>query len=46
MEFMPGGDLLAPMLKYGGFRNEVTRFYSAEIIMALEYLRTVRIVHR
>ena len=28
------------------FRNEVTRFYSAEIIMALEYLRTINIVHR
>ena len=45
MELMTG-NLGDEFVKHGTFRNELTRFYTAEIIMALEYLRRVRVVHK
>lgn len=46
IEYAPNGNLLEKFQEYGVFRNDVIRFYTAEIIMALEYLRKQKIVHR
>ena len=43
---MPRGSLADEFKKWHHFRNEVTRFYGAETIMALEYLRSEGCVHR
>ena len=36
MEFLPGGDLISMFIKYGTFSEDVTRFYIAECVLALE----------
>ncbi|XP_064478988.1 3-phosphoinositide-dependent protein kinase 1-like [Ornithodoros turicata] len=40
------GELLPHIVKYGSFDVDVTRFYSAEIVSALEHLHSLGIVHR
>lgn len=46
MEYMVGGDLKSLLAMYGFFDEESTRFYCAEICMALDYLHEHGIVHR
>ena len=36
MEFLPGGDLMTMLIKYEIFSEDITRFYMAEIVMAIE----------
>jgi len=36
MEFCPGGDLMSMLIKFQIFSEDITRFYAAEIIMAIE----------
>ncbi len=40
------GELLNHLKRLGSFDDEVTRFYTAEILSALEYLHKLGIVHR
>lgn len=45
MEYIIGGELFSQLRKEGRFENDVARFYTAEIVLALEYLHAqVRIV--
>ncbi|XP_075557860.1 3-phosphoinositide-dependent protein kinase 1-like isoform X1 [Dermacentor variabilis] len=44
--YAKNGELLPHIVKYGSFDVDVTRFYTAEIISALEHLHSLGIVHR
>nr|BAK64411.1 phosphoinositide-dependent protein kinase-1 [Haemaphysalis longicornis] len=44
--YAKNGELLPHIVKFGSFDADVTRFYSAEIISALEHLHSLGIVHR
>jgi serine/threonine protein kinase len=43
MEFVIGGELFSQLRKVGRFSNETARFYSAEIVLALEYLHSKQV---
>ncbi|KAI8084868.1 kinase-like protein [Halteromyces radiatus] len=46
MEFLPGGDLMTMLIKYDTFSEPVTRFYIAEIVLALEAIHNLGYIHR
>ena len=46
MEFLPGGDLMTMLIKYDTFSEDVTRFYIAECILAIEAVHSLGFVHR
>jgi len=46
MEYVIGGELFSQLRKAGRFSNEASRFYAAEIVLALEYLHDKNIVYR
>jgi serine/threonine protein kinase len=46
MEYVIGGELFSQLRKVGRFSNETSRFYAAEIVLALEYLHSMNIVYR
>ncbi len=45
-EFVIGGELFSHLRLAGRFTNEVTRFYTCEIVLAIEYLHQLNIVYR
>ena len=46
MEFLPGGDLMTMLMKYDVFSEDVTRFYMAECILAIEAVHELGYIHR
>lgn len=46
MEFLPGGDLMTMLIKYDTFTEEVTRFYMAECVQAIDAIHSLGYVHR
>ena len=46
LSFAKNGELLKYIRKIGSFDETCTRFYSAEIVCALEYLHNKEIIHR
>ncbi|KAI8851845.1 kinase-like domain-containing protein, partial [Chytridium lagenaria] len=46
MEYLIGGDLSTLLQAFGTFDLEMTRMYSAEVVLALEYLHANGITHR
>ena len=46
MEFLPGGDLMTMLIKYDTFSEDVTRFYMAECVLALEGIHKLGFIHR
>ena len=47
MDYIEGGQLCKQLSQYNKFTEEVARFYSIEVILALEYLHdTLQIVYR
>jgi len=46
LEYVIGGELFSHLRKAGRFTNEVTRFYAAEIVSAIEYMHGFDIVYR
>lgn len=46
MEFLPGGDLMTMLMKYDVFSEDVTRFYMAECIMAIDAVHNLGYIHR
>ncbi|RNF11262.1 putative protein kinase A catalytic subunit [Trypanosoma rangeli] len=46
LEFVAGGELFTHLRKAGKFPNDVAKFYSAEVILAFEYLHSCGIVYR
>ncbi|KAL8831125.1 MAG: hypothetical protein Q9170_005427, partial [Blastenia crenularia] len=46
MEFLPGGDMMTMLIKYEIFSEDITRFYMAEIVLAIEAVHKLGYVHR
>ncbi|KFA73380.1 hypothetical protein S40288_09913 [Stachybotrys chartarum IBT 40288] len=46
MEFLPGGDLMTMLIKYEIFSEDITRFYIAEIVLAIEAVHKLGFMHR
>lgn len=46
MEFIQGGDLMFHMIERGKFPESTVRFYSAEIVLGLQWLHERGIVYR
>jgi len=41
-----GGELFSYLRAAGRFTNSMTKFYAAEVVLALEHLHSVNIIHR
>lgn len=46
MEYVIGGELFSQLRKVGRFSNDTSRFYAAEIVLALQYLHSKDTVYR
>jgi protein-serine/threonine kinase len=46
MEFLPGGDLMTMLMKYDTFSEDVTRFYIAECVLAIQAVHKLGFIHR
>ena len=46
LEFVPGGELFTHHRKAGKFPNDVSKFYSAEVLLTFEYLHSKDIIYR
>ncbi|TPX65756.1 hypothetical protein SpCBS45565_g04935 [Spizellomyces sp. 'palustris'] len=46
LEYVVGGELFSHLRKAGKFSNDMTRFYAAEIVLAIEYLHSLNIIYR
>lgn len=46
LEYVIGGELFSHLRRAGKFSNDVTRFYAAEIVLAIEYLHNQNIIYR
>jgi protein-serine/threonine kinase len=46
MEFLPGGDLMTMLIKYEIFTEDVTRFYMAQCVLAIEAVHRLGFIHR
>ncbi|KAJ8298650.1 hypothetical protein KUTeg_022710 [Tegillarca granosa] len=46
MEYLIGGDVKSLLSVYGYFDEDMSRIYTAEVILALEYLHSHSIIHR
>lgn len=46
MEYLPGGDLMTMLIKYEIFSEDITRFYMAELVLALEAVHQLGFIHR
>lgn len=45
-EYVQGGELFSHLRRAGRFTNDITRFYIAEILLAIEFLHSMEIVYR
>lgn len=46
MEYIPGGDLMALLIKKGIFEEQLARFYVAELVLAIESVHKMGFIHR
>lgn len=46
LNYAKRGELLEYIEKLGSFDEECSRFYSAEITLALEHMHSLNIIHR
>lgn len=46
LEYLPGGELFRHLRHHGRFSEDVTLFYTAEILLALSYLHANNVVYR
>lgn len=46
MEYLPGGDLMGLLMKEDTLSEETTRFYAAEMILAIESVHELGYIHR
>lgn len=46
MEYMHGGDFSKLLQNYGRFDETISRFYIAELVIAIEHLHNLGVVHR
>jgi protein-serine/threonine kinase len=43
---LPGGDLMTMLIKYEIFSEHISRFYMAEIILAIDAVHQLGYIHR
>ncbi|KAK9667583.1 cytochrome c oxidase subunit 1, partial [Basidiobolus ranarum] len=46
LEYIIGGELFSHLRRAGRFTNDMTRFYAAEIVQAIEYLHSKNVIYR
>lgn len=46
MEFLSGGDMMTMLMRYDTFSEDVTRFYIAESIVAINSIHKLNFIHR
>lgn len=46
MDYIPGGDLMNLLCKFGIFQEDLARFYIAELVVAIESVHRMGFVHR
>ncbi len=46
LEYCPGGEIFFHLSRVGNFDEEVTRFYAAQILLAIKYLHSNDIIYR
>ena len=46
MDYVPGGDLMSLLIKFGIFPENLARFYIAELVVAIESVHKMGFVHR
>jgi len=46
MDYVPGGDLMALLIKFGIFEKSLARFYIAELVLAIESVHKLGFIHR
>ena len=46
MDYLPGGELYTHLLQLGTFSEEESRFYIAELILALQHIHSRNVCHR
>ncbi|KAJ1559059.1 serine/threonine protein kinase, AGC, partial [Nowakowskiella sp. JEL0078] len=46
MEYVPGGELFSHLRRAGRFTNDMTRFYAAEILLAIEHMHSKDVIYR
>lgn len=46
MEYLPGGDLMTMLIRWQIFTEDITRFYMAECVLALEAIHKLGFIHR
>lgn len=46
MEFLPGGDMMSMLIRYDVFSEDITRFYIAQLVCAIEAVHNMGFIHR
>eukprot|EP01041_Mallomonas_annulata_P008264 gene8264-17006_t len=46
MEYLPGGDLMGLLMKEDTFSEDSTRFYIAEMVLAVSSVHALGYIHR
>ncbi|KAK3602877.1 hypothetical protein CHS0354_018736 [Potamilus streckersoni] len=46
MDYVPGGDLMGLLIKFGIFEENLARFYIAELVLAIESVHKMGFIHR
>ncbi|KAI0461803.1 Serine/threonine-protein kinase [Komagataella kurtzmanii] len=46
MEYLPGGDLMSQLINWQIFTEDITRFYMAECVLAIEAIHKLGFIHR
>lgn len=45
MDYLPGGDLMSLLIKEDIMSEEATRFYAAEMVLAIENVHNMNFIH-
>merc|ERR1739838_1301134 len=46
MDYIPGGDLMSLLIKFGIFQEALTKFYISELVCAVESVHKMGFIHR
>ncbi|XP_023223649.1 serine/threonine-protein kinase LATS1-like [Centruroides sculpturatus] len=46
MDYIPGGDLMSLLIKFGIFQESLARFYITELVVAIESVHKMGFIHR